>query len=480
MAADVCSVSHPQWFLAALLIALTAPGHYAKEREPSVYLNRIKTRVSLLISALAVACVAIGLGPSSSYGGNSNTRAHTSHVGGSARRHESRRNSGCATAAARRDRQARGHGHATSAKRCPKGLHQHRAGVSETHKGSPQGAPSSAGSTPAQPEAEASAELSAFTQLEPAASSGGPFRFFSPTSFWNEQVPANATLAPNSSGMVTAFSAEITRDLQLKLPPWINTTSSSIPIYTAPASQPTVKVALENGAKSPALQAAWDAVPLPANAQPSAGSDKALVVWQPSTDELWDFWRLAHTSQGWQASWGGAMQDVSSNPGVYGPEAWPGASRRWGDSASSLEPLGGLLFLEDFKLGQINHALRMAIPEVRTGVYASPAQRTDGKSTNPLSLPEGAHLRLDPTLNLAALHLPPVTLMLAEAAQRYGIFVTDYAPNVTFYAQDPLPTGTNPYAGPTGYFEGKSPRELLASFPWSHLQVLNLTLHSTS
>ena len=41
------------------------------------------------------------------------------------------------------------------------------------------------------------------------------------------------------------------------------------------------------------------------------------------------------------------------------------------------------------------------------------------------SLPEGAHLRLNPNLNLAALHLPRLTLMIAEAAQRYGIFVRD-------------------------------------------------------
>jgi hypothetical protein len=49
---------------------------------------------------------------------------------------------------------------------------------------------------------------------------------------------------------------------------------------------------------------------------------------------------------------------------------------------------------------------------------------------------------------------------------------------VTFQAQDPTPTGTNPYAGPNGYFEGKYPRELLASFPWSHLELLNMNLHT--
>jgi hypothetical protein len=201
------------------------------------------------------------------------------------------------------------------------------------------------------------------------------------------------------------------------------------------------------------------------------------VVSQPSTDRLWEFWHLEQASGSWQAGWGGAIEKASLNPGAYGPEAWPGAKTNWGASASSLSIAGGLITLEDLELGQINHALAIALPDVRAGVYASPAQRTDGGDTEPLSLPEGAHLRLDPNLDLASLHLPHMTLLMAEAAQRYGIVVRDVASDVTFYGQDPTPTGTNPYTGTHGYFEGKSPQQLLASFPWSHLQLLKMELH---
>ena len=140
--------------------------------------------------------------------------------------------------------------------------------------------------------------------------------------------------------------------------------------------------------------------------------------------------------------------------------------------------VGGLISIEDLEKGQINHALELAVPERAAGVYASPAQRTDGKSTDPLSLPEGAHLRLNPNLDLAALHLPRLTLMIAEAAQRYGIFVTDGSSDVEFYAQDPTPTGTDPYKGTSGYFEGKYPNQLLASFPWNQLELLKMELHN--
>jgi hypothetical protein len=314
----------------------------------------------------------------------------------------------------------------------------------------------------------------------PTVDLSAPRRFFSPTSFWNEPVPADEPLDPSSAAVVTALDEQVAAEEDDEKGPAINTTKWSVPIYTVPANQPMVKVTLENPTPPLALQSAWDAVPLPSDAQPAAGSDGHLVVWQPSTDRLWEFWRLLHGPEGWAATWGGAMQNASSDPGAYGPEAWPGAKPAWGASASSLSIAGGLITLEDLEKGRINHALAIGIPDVRAGVYASPAERTDGTSTDPLSLPEGARLRLNPTLNLAALHLPRLTLMMAKAAQRYGILVRDTAGNVAFYAQDPISTGTEPYNGPGGYFEGESPQQLLAVFPWSQLQLLKMQLHSVS
>jgi hypothetical protein len=302
-----------------------------------------------------------------------------------------------------------------------------------------------------------------------------PFRFFAPDSVWNRKLPADIPLDPDSTQLVSRFAAMIASERMTWEAPFIDTTHYSVPIYTVPVNEPTVRVKIVNGSKT--LQAAWDEVPLPSNARPAAGTDKQLVVWQPRADRLWEFWHLEQALTGWQAGWGGAMEKVSSNPGAYGPEAWPGAKPSWGASASSLSIAGGLITLQDLERGQINHALAMAIPHPRARVFVSPAQRTDGRSAEPLSLPEGAHLRLDPHLNLAALHLPRMTLMIADAAQRYGIVVRDTAAVVVFYAQDPTPTGTEPYTGASGYFEGKTPTQLLESFPWSHLQVLRMTLH---
>ncbi len=307
-----------------------------------------------------------------------------------------------------------------------------------------------------------------------------PFPFFSSTSFWNQPLAAGAALDPNSARLVGALGAEVRRELEAGGGPWINTTDYGVPIYTVPADQPTVRVQLSSQFYAPALQAAWSAVPLPPGARPSAGSDHTLVVWQPSTNRLWEFWRLTREPGLWRASWGGAIQGVSSNWGAYGPGAWKGAQSTWGASASSLSIAGGLITLKDLQRGRIEHALALAVPNTRAGVYASPARRTDGSSWGSASLPEGARLRLDPTLDLTKLHLPWLTLMIAEAAQRYGIFVRDKSKAVHFFAQDPSPTGTDPYLGAAGYFEGETPSQLLAQFPWGRLQVLRMELHEFS
>jgi hypothetical protein len=304
-----------------------------------------------------------------------------------------------------------------------------------------------------------------------------PSRLFSSSSFWNTSPPLDAPLDSSSAAVIGAFDQVIAAEQAAGSGPWIGTTNYSVPIYTVPANQPTVQIKLEH-APEPALSLAWRAVPLPPTAKPAAGSDGVLVLSQPSTGRLWEFWRLRDGPGGWHAVWGGAIRHVSSNPGVFGAGAWPGAQPWWGVSASSLSIAGGVITLEDLEHGKIEHALAMAIPGVRANVYTSPAQRTDGKSTDPLALPEGAHLRLNPNLNLTALHLPRLTLMIAEAAQRYGIFIRDGAGNVQFFAQDPSALPSNPYAGPQGYFEGESPNQLLSFFPWSELQLLKMKLHN--
>ena len=299
--------------------------------------------------------------------------------------------------------------------------------------------------------------------------------FFAAGSIWNRAPAPDAPLDPRSAELVAALDGQVTREQERGNGPWINTTSYGVPILTVSADQPTVAVQLDH-APDAALSSAWSAVPLPSGARASAGTDGYLVVWQPSRDRMWEFWRLARQSDGWHASWGGAMRHASTSPGVFTADAWPGAKPWWGATASSLALAGGVMTIDELRRGRIDHALAIAVPDVRANVIAAPAQRTDGASRDAGALPEGAHLRIDPRLNLASLEMTPLVRMMAEAAQRYGIVVRDFAGVVAFAGQDPTPTGGDPYRGPSGFFAGQQPSQLLRSFPWAHLQVLKMDL----
>lgn len=290
-------------------------------------------------------------------------------------------------------------------------------------------------------------------------------RPFAPSSFWNAPLPANAAL----DGLSSTYVSDLRRQLT-QWRPWINTTDYSTPVYTVGGGQPTVRVKLETNV--PALQAAWERVPIPAGARPASGSDETMVVWQPSTDTLWEFWLTQERADGWHARWGGRLEHVSSSPGYY---ANPSS---WGASGTSLPMLGGLVRLSELRAGRIDHALAIALPQTRAGVFSWPAQRSDGRVNSPQAIPEGTRFRIDPRLDLSRVPMSPVVRQMALAAQRYGMVVRDTAGAVAFYAEDPTPTGSNPFTGAGGFFAGQYPSQLLAQFPWAHLQALRTSLHN--
>jgi hypothetical protein len=306
----------------------------------------------------------------------------------------------------------------------------------------------------------------------------GPFRFFAAGSFWNTPLSSDASIDPTSPKLVSHLLAEVQHEESLQDGPNINTNGYSVPIYTVSSSQSDSLVHLD--IPNPYLAKAFSSVPLPANVRPATGTDGIAVIWQPSTDKMWEFWQLHREADGWHARWGGAMANVQRGDGLYTAQSWPGAQYFWGVSASSLPQVGGLMLFSDLKKMKIDHMLALAIPDPREHVYSLPAARTDGQAYDPASLPEGARLRLDPSLNLKALHLPPLTLAMAQAAQRYGIIVRDTSPIITFYGQDPTPLGIDPYYGAHGYYGNLNPRQLMATFPWSHLEVLKLDLREQS
>jgi hypothetical protein len=267
---------------------------------------------------------------------------------------------------------------------------------------------------------------------------------------------------------------------------WVNTSNCGMPIYWADPDTPRVTVALNHPAyMDPAMIRAWSSVPIPAGAAPANCGDKNFAVLQRQPDGRvfgWEFWSATKLADGsWVAKWGGANSDVMADRGIASSVAWndpsaPNAQSRssawsWNVTATSVSMMAGVITLGDLERGSIDHAVSMATFDAAMGKWLWPAQRTDGNSIDPAAIPEGAHLRLDPTLDVEALPVTPLVKMIARAAQKYGIVVRDRTLwNTVFYVQTPPPGYGNPL---TALLGGKMLDKAMLTFPWSRLQVLD-------
>ena len=293
---------------------------------------------------------------------------------------------------------------------------------------------------------------------------------FGPNSVWHDDVQF-APVAANSSAQVARL-AQAARAYYGGHPAF-NVYKYGVSWVTVGRDQPRVRVQFsncQNKAKTPAglfgSGGQFEDVPIPDTAWPTAGTDAAVTVYQPSTDTLWDFWKANHDSTGWHACWGGRIDHVSQNPGAF--------PAPFGTSASGLAYEGGAVTVQDVQAGVIDHAVSLSLPpELISRVTSWPATRTDGASTAPDSLSEGSRLRLAADVNVDRLGLTPIATMVAKAAQKYGFIVTDRAGCVGVVAESPAARqqidGINPWVP---LLAGKAPYQVLDGFPWDRLQAL--------
>ena len=296
-------------------------------------------------------------------------------------------------------------------------------------------------------------------------------RFFTPDGFWNAALPDDIPIDPRSKKLVAELRSQVDEAVGKNFGPSVNISRFSAPVYTVPRDQRRVRVTLDRSESfADPLRKAFAKVPLPQDAKPAEGDDGHLVVWQPSTDTMWEFFKLERRSDGWHARFGGRIEQASANDGIVKPVN----GVQFGATATSLPLAGGLLTEEELRRGRIDHALALALPRTRSGIFAAPAQRTDGNVSGDDKIPEGARFRLDPSLDIGKLDLPPLTRMMAEAAQRYGIYVRDKSGTVTFYAEDPATfDGKSPFPALLG---DRTTTEALRPFPWNRLQVVRMRL----
>jgi hypothetical protein len=278
---------------------------------------------------------------------------------------------------------------------------------------------------------------------------------YAPDSPWNQAIPADAPIDPNSEAMVD----QLVHDVQTGNQPTLSVREWSVTVYAADYDTPRFNVE---------LVASWSpydkllSVPIPIGALPDPTADGHLTIIDTSSGYEYDFWQAKQNKDGsWQASWGNRISLDSSGVYPFGMSA----------RGSGFASLAGMIWPQELAQGHIDHALVMSIPTSSRGGPVWPATESDGRSWSDGAIPEGTRLQMDPDLDLGQFDMTPYERIIAETLQTYGAFVGDISGSVELEVINPISYPENPY--PEGWFNTRW--TLLTNIPWEHMRVLDLS-----
>ncbi len=246
-------------------------------------------------------------------------------------------------------------------------------------------------------------------------------RIFSESSPFNIKIPENVAIDSFSESYVNAITDSFTDMLVVALGNW------SVPIFFADSSTTSYDVNITD----PNWGFIMDGVPIPDNAAPDPEEDGHMCIIDNSSGIEYDFWQAEKQGNTWSASWG-------NNISIYSTGTYPwGAGAR----ASGFALTAGLILPKEFEQGIIDHALVFSLDPslVKQGGPILPATDSDGYSSDPFALPEGARLQLDPSINLDYRNLTSSEKIIAKVLQEYGMILGDIgggSPEI--YAANPI------------------------------------------
>jgi hypothetical protein len=241
---------------------------------------------------------------------------------------------------------------------------------------------------------------------------------------WYQQVADDAPVDPRSADYVRRLLTE---------KPLVSVNGWTIPVYEANSTTRRYAVS----ATEDHTGGGWTlpGVPIPDSAAPDPEEDGHMVVVDRAADCVYELWQASRDGDGWTASWVNATP--ADGTGVY-PD---GLSAR----ASGLSAAAGLIWPQELAAGEIKHALVFAYPYSAQGDPAAPATASDGRTGDGAALPMGSRLRLDPSVDVDSLGLPPAERTIAHALQTYGMILADTSGGFTLYAVAPQSFPSFPY-----------------------------------
>ena len=287
--------------------------------------------------------------------------------------------------------------------------------------------------------------------------SGVSVQLYGPSSFWNVPIPAAPAIASNSAQMVAKSLSPFSKSANLA-----NSRAWGVPVIVVSKTSDMHTIACRQFGCHLTVSS-----PIPTSATPSTGSDHRLVILNPSANEETDLWKATFntTTQIWTA---GSRYQTSTSNGGSGTQCATG-QRCQGAVAAGFAALGGVIRPEEIAQGHIDHALNLATPVAKARIFACPASHTDGKSTDPDAIPEGARVQLDPTFNVDATKWPAWQKVVAKTLQKYGAYITDTSDSLLLRGESTINRGY-----PAWTLAGVPNSASLSKIPWDKMRVLSV------
>jgi hypothetical protein len=253
------------------------------------------------------------------------------------------------------------------------------------------------------------------------------WRPYGPTSPFNEELPANPRLAPDSSGVVADlehYGNTFNRDGRFEF----DSDGRDGVFYSQP-SDPVVKIHCTYNWGPSTCQGSNGVVVdgmklhLPSGALPQSGADQHMTVIDQADGVEYDF-DQASVSGNTLTVWAGGQIPIGADSGTG--LGVPG-------TAAGFSVMAGLIRAPELAAGSINHALAISIPCTEGSVW--PAARANGLGcgdagqwpSNGTSAPAlGTLFQLNMSdARIAAFHAPAWERAIMTAMAHYGLYVND-------------------------------------------------------
>jgi hypothetical protein len=239
-----------------------------------------------------------------------------------------------------------------------------------------------------------------------------------------------------------------------------------MPIYHARRGDPVYDVVDSCATRQPRE---FRHVRIPRGARADPTSDAAMTVYDRGRGIVFALWHaLYHTDRHVWSACGGTVYYLRSN-GLHGSLRRSDEPRNTGHRG--VPPPTWAVRLADIKARSIRHVLKIAVPS--TGcrhVFPMVGDECGTRARN--APPEGARIRIKPSIDLTRFHLSTAAHVVARALQRYGAVIGDQSGGgVTLKVENTVAEGDG------WRWRGILDARSLSAIPLRAYQVIRLGYH---